>query len=118
MHIVADSANQPSEQAKQNYLFIKFVLKPALQSVLLEQIQQFRKPRFPEEEDEILAIKVDAALIQKRFPSSLLFSCEYEAQKPTSADSRAYWSTRALFLSVKLKPSAITKTGHEILTLL
>ncbi len=67
VHVVADAANQPSEQAKQNYLFIKFVLRPALQSVVLTQTQKF-KADFPEEEE--IPIKIDAALIQKRFPSS------------------------------------------------
>ncbi len=83
VHIVADLVNPPSAQAKLEYLFIKHVVRPALKAAILEQVEQF-KTDFPEEEN--IPIKIDAALIQKRFPSS--FSPEeVKKAKELSSDS-------------------------------
>ena len=67
VHIVADPVNPPTVQAKLEYLFIKFVVRPALKAAILEQVEQF-KTDFHEEED--IPIKINAALIQKQYPSS------------------------------------------------
>ncbi len=63
VHSAADSNS--SQEAQLSYLFLKHIVRPVLQKLIDDQVEEF-KTKYAEE----IPLKVDAALIKKLYPAS------------------------------------------------